>query len=139
VVGAFGISEVARPYSGQFSVYSIAAQSQWNVTPKSSFSAGLDLFNKGSLRTIYHELREQSRFAYTQVGVHGGWALGLGRGELLVQMGAYVYSPFPDESAAFHRLGMRYRAGKRMIFHVGLKSHWAVADHWEWGIGYRWH
>lgn len=139
VVGAFGISEVARPLSGQYSVFSVVGQVQWNVTPKSSFSAGIDLFNKGSLQTIHEELRGKDRIDHTQVGIHGGWALGFGRGELLLQMGAYAYSPYPDESPLFHRLGMRYRSGKKLMWHVALKSHYAVADHWEWGVGYRWH
>ena len=139
VVAAFGISEVARPLSGQYSAFSLNAQTQWQVTPKSSFAAGIDVFNKGSMRTVHPELRDQQRIAHTQFGVHGGWALGFGRGELLLQMGAYVFTPYPDESPLFHRLGMRYRIGDRWIAHVGLKSHWAVADHWEWGFGYRWH
>jgi hypothetical protein len=139
VVGAFGVSEVARPLSGQHSVYSMVAQVQWHVTPKSSFSAGMDIFNKGSLSTIHPELKEMDRIDHTQIGVHGGWALGFGRGELLLQMGAYVYSPYPDESVLFHRLGMRYRSGDHLVWHIALKSHYAVADHWEWGIGYRWH
>lgn len=139
IVGSFGFSEVAKPLSGQYSVYSLVAQIQWNVTPKSSFAVGLDVFNKGSLRTIHAELAYEPRLAYTQLGAHAGWALGFGRGELVLQMGAYAYSPYPDESPVFHRLGMRYRAGERLMLHVGLKSHWAVADHWEWGVGYRWH
>ncbi len=139
IVGAFGISEVARPLSGQYSVYSIVGQMQWQVTPKSSFAAGVDMFNKGSLRTIHSELVEKDRLQYTQIGAHGGWALGFGRGELLLQMGAYVYTPYPDESPLFHRLGMRYRTGDHLVWHIALKSHYAVADHWEWGVGYRWH
>jgi hypothetical protein len=138
IVGAFGISEVGRPLSGQFSVYSVVGQTQWQVTSRSSFSAGFDIFNKGDLRTLYPELEDRGRLSHTQFGLHGGWALGFGRGELLLQMGAYAYTPKPDEDIVFHRLGMRYRIGRSLMAHVALKSHWAVADHWEWGIGYRW-
>lgn len=138
VVGAFAISEVGRPLSGQYSVYSVIGQVQWAVTPKSSIAAGLDIFNKGSLVTNHPELKDQSRLQHTQAGLHGGWALGFGRGEIMVQMGAYVHSPFEDESPLFHRLGMRYRSGDHVVWHIALKSHWAVADHWEWGVGYRW-
>ncbi len=138
IMGAFGICEVARPQSGQYSAYAVMGQMQWGISPRSSWAVGADVFNKGTLLTRHPELRESSRLAHTQLGLHTGWSLGLGRGELLVQMGAYVYTPFPDESAFFHRLGMRYKPGRKLLLHVGLKSHWAVADHWEWGIGYRW-
>jgi hypothetical protein len=138
VVGAVAVSEVARPLSGQYSVYSVVGQAQWQVTPKSSLAAGLDIFNKGDLLTLYPELGDRGRMAHTQLGMHGGWALGFGRAELLVQMGAYLYTPHPDEDVVFHRLGMRYRSGRHLLWHIALKSHWAVADHWEWGLGYRW-
>ncbi len=138
VVGAFGISETARPLSGQYTAYSINGQRQWQVSRKSHVMAGADLFNKGTLVTIHPEMKERDRAAYTQVGVHGGYALGFGKGELFLHMGAYVYSPVKDEAPVFHRLGCRYRTGEHLVWNVSLKSHYAVADHWEFGVGYRW-
>src|SRR5690606_33873113 len=99
---------------------------------------GLDLFNKGSLASVDPELADGDRWALTQLGVHGGYALVLGRGELFLQMGVYVHSPVPDEEPVFHRIGGRYHSGRRLVWHMALKSHYAVADHWEFGAGYRW-
>ncbi|MBP6643293.1 MAG: acyloxyacyl hydrolase [Flavobacteriales bacterium] len=138
IVIAGSVCEVARPESGTHSVFSLIGNVQWRVTRKSSFGCGFDVFNKGTLGTLYPELLEKPRTAYTQVAVHGGYALGFGRGELLFQMGAYAYSPKPETSIVFHRFGMRYRIGKHLLAHVSLKSHYATADHWEFGIGYRW-
>ena len=138
VVTAFGINETARPLSGQHSVFVVTGQVQWRLTRKSSVATGIDLFNKGTLATLHPELEVQSRLYYTQLGVHGGYALGLGRGEMMFQIGMYAYSPMPDESLFFHRVGLRYRFGKHLVAHVALKTHYAVADHWEFGLGYRW-
>lgn len=138
VVGAFGVNEAARPLSGQFAAFSVVAQHQWRITPKSLLMAGADLFNKGSLMTIRPELRGRERLELTQVAAHGGYALLFGQGELFFHMGAYVYTPAPDEAMVFHRLGVRYRTGRHLIWNVALKSHFAVADHWEFGVGYRW-
>lgn len=138
VVGAFGINETGRPLSGQHSVGVLVGQVQWRVTRKSSVAVGVDVFNKGSLVGLRPELADRSRSGLTQLGMHGGYALGLGRGELLLQMGAYLHSPAPDEAAVFHRLGMRYRVARHWIAHLALKSHFGVADHWEFGFGYRW-
>lgn len=138
VVGAFAMSETGRPESGQYSVYSVIGQVQWRLTKKSGVCAGVDLFNKGALGTLYPELKEESRMAYTQAGVHGGYALLFGRGELMLQMAYYVYTPKPEAEKFFHRLGCRYTVGKHLVAHVGLKSHYAVADHWEFGFGYTW-
>lgn len=138
VVGAFGVNESVRPLTGQHTVFSLVAQRQWTVTPRSAFAAGMDLFNKGTLRELAPELAERPRTACTQLGVHGGYALLLGRGEVFLQMGAYVFSPAPDEAPVFHRLGGRLRMHKHWMGSIALKSHYAVADHWEFGIGYRW-
>lgn len=139
VVGAAGINETGRPLNGQHGVGALVAQAQWRVTRKSSFAAGIDVFNKGSLAGLRPELAGRGRAGLTQLGVHGGYALGFGRGELMLQMGAYLYTPAPDEAAVFHRLGMRYRVARHWIGHLALKSHYGVADHWELGFGYRWH
>ncbi len=137
VVAAFK-SETARPLSGQYSVFSLVGQRQWQVSVKSHLMGGIDIFNKGSLVTAHPEMKDRDRAEYTQLGVHGGYALGFGRGELYLHMGAYVYSPVEDEAPVFHRIGVRYRTGKHLIWNVSLKSHYAVADHWEFGLGYRW-
>lgn len=138
VVGAFALNETARPLSGQYGVVSVSGQRQWQVSPKSHLMAGIDLFNKGTLATVHPEMKERARIEYTQLGVHGGYALGFGKGELFMQMGAYVYTPVEDESIFFHRIGVRYRTGKHLVWNLSLKSHYAVADHWEFGLGYRW-
>lgn len=138
VVGAMFWSETGRPESGQFSVYSVIGQVQWRITRKSAVAAGVDVFNKGALRTDHPELEAKGRAALTQAGVHAGYALLFGRGELFMQMGAYVYTPVPEQAAVFHRLGCRYRIARHLLAHMALKSHYAVADHWEFGFGYRW-
>jgi len=138
VVGALFWSETGRPESGRHSVYSLIGQVQWRLTRKSAVAVGVDVFNKGALRTDHPELADDGRAALTQAGLHAGYALLFGRGELFLQMGAYVYTPVPDQAAVFHRLGCRYRIGRHLLAHMALKSHYAVADHWEFGLGYRW-
>ncbi len=138
VVVAFGMNETARPLSGQYTVYTATAQRMWQVTDKSLLMAGADVFNKGTLATVHPEMRGKGRGDYTQLAIHGGYGLRFGRGELFLHMGAYLYTPVPDEAPVFHRLGCRYRTGDHLIWNVSLKSHYAVADHWEFGIGYRW-
>jgi hypothetical protein len=38
----------------------------------------------------------------------------------------------------YQRIGIRYRTGRHLLWNMSLKSHYAVADHWEFGVGYRW-
>lgn len=138
VVAAGFVHERGKPNGGQHSVFVAISQMQWRLTPKSAVAAGVDVFNKGSMDNEEGTLRDRGRLARTQLGVHGGYTLVFGRGELLMQMGAYLLTPVPDESLLFHRMGMRYHPGRRWVLHMALKSHFAVADHWEFGLGYRW-
>lgn len=137
-VGACAVNETVRPLSGQYTVFSLVGQRQWQLTSKSNVMVGMDVFNKGTLATVYPEMKERDRIAYTQFGLHGGYALGFGNGDLFLHVGAYVYTPVEDEAPVFHRLGCRYRTGRHLIWSIALKSHYAVADHWEFGLGYRW-
>ncbi|MBK9149285.1 MAG: acyloxyacyl hydrolase [Flavobacteriales bacterium] len=138
VVAAFGVSESGRPLNGQYSVYALSADASWRVGGKGALGGGIDLFNKGDLATVLPGLEGKSRAALTQAGAHAGGSLLLGRGELLFQFGGYLYSPAPDDAPVYQRTGMRYRLGKRLLASVCLKTHFATADHWEFGIGYRW-
>lgn len=138
IVGAFGVSESGRPLNGQHTVYSLTGQVQWRVGRKGTVGCGADVFNKGALATVHAELADSDRGELMQVGVHGSGSLLFGRAELFLNAGAYVYTPVPDEAPLFQRLGFRYRSGKHLLWNVSLKSHYAVADHWEFGVGYRW-
>lgn len=138
VVGAAGMSESGRPLNGQRSVFSLCAEGSWRAGRKGAWSAGIDVFNKGDLPTVNDRLAGSGRAALTQLGVHGGGALLMGRGELLFHFGAYVLTPVPDDAPVYQRLGARYRFGRHLLANISLKTHYATADHWELGLGYRW-
>jgi hypothetical protein len=138
VMGALGASESGRPLNGQRLVGVVTADASWRRGRKGAWGVGIDVFNKGDLATLHAELADTPRIALTQAGVHAGGSLLMGRGELLFQFGAYVYSPVPDDANVYQRLGARYRFGRHVLAGLALKTHFATADHWELGIGYRW-
>ncbi|MBK9176955.1 MAG: acyloxyacyl hydrolase [Flavobacteriales bacterium] len=138
IIGAVGLSENGRPLNGQHSVWTLCGDASWRLGRKGAWSAGIDVFNKGDLRTADEDLKEGDRLALTQLGVHGGAALLLGRSELLFHFGAYALSPIDDDAPVYQRIGGRYRIGRHLIASGSLKTHFATADHWEFGIGYRW-
>jgi hypothetical protein len=138
IIAAAGINEAGAPYSGQRSVFVLQGTRSWGLSRRSVLSVGVDVLNKGTLAIVQPQLGDRSRAGLTQLGVHGGYALLFGRGELFMQLGAYVYTPAPDRQPMYQRIGMRYRSGRRLLWNISLKSHSAVADHWEFGVGYRW-
>ena len=138
VVGALGLSESGRPLNGQRTVLSLSAHLSWRKGRKGALGAGVDLFNKGDLPTVHAELAGKPRAAFTQLGIHAGGALLFGRAELLLHFGAYALSPVPDDAPVYQRIGARYRIGRHLLAGISLKTHFAAADHWELGLGYRW-
>lgn len=138
VVGALGMNESGRPLNGQYSVYSLSGDASWRVGLKGSLGTGVDVFNKGNLSTVHDGLEGDPRSAFTQLGLHGSGALLMGRGELLMHFGAYVHTPVPEERPVYQRFGVRYRIGRHLLASICLKTHFTTADHWEFGLGYRW-
>ncbi|HRH38258.1 MAG TPA: hypothetical protein PK760_07930, partial [Flavobacteriales bacterium] len=138
VIGAIGFSETGRALNGRSPVASFVADASWRKGHKGALSAGIDVFNKGDLVTVNPSLADASRASLTQMGVHGGGALLMGRAELLLQIGAYIITPVPDDAWSYQRIGGRYRIGDHLVAGIALKTHFASADHWEFGIGYRW-
>lgn len=138
VVAAGGVSESGRPLNGQKGVLSLSGDASWRVGRKGAWCVGADVFSKGDLDTVHEELAGASRARYTQAGVHGGGALLMGRGELLFHFGAYALTPVADDAPVYQRIGGRYRIGRRLLASICLKTHFATADHWEFGLGYRW-
>ncbi len=138
VVLAGGVSESGRPLNGQRAVASLSCDASWRRGGKGAWSLGADVFSKGDLGTADEALDARGRAAFTQVGAHAGGALLMGRGELLLHFGAYLYTPIADDSFVYQRLGGRYRIGRHLLASACLKTHFATADHWEFGIGYRW-
>lgn len=138
VVGAVGVNERGRPLNGQYTVYMLTGQVQWRLGRKGTVGGGADVFNKGSLVSGEPDLMDKGRLALTQFGLHGAGSLLFGRAELFANAGVYLYTPVPDDAPLFQRLGVRYRSGKHLVWNISLKSHYVTADHWEFGLGYRW-
>jgi hypothetical protein len=138
VTAAFGVHEVDGFPGEKRPVIAVTADRSHRFTRKSAWMVGLDLFRKPSLELLHPEWERKSAMQPLQLGIHAGYALCFGRAEIFLQTGGYVYTPVDDQLALFNRLGCRYRSGKHLLLHLGLKSHMAMADHWEFGAGYRW-
>ncbi len=57
---------------------------------------------------------------------------------VLLNPGFYIYKPAEDTPDFTGRLGMRYAFKNNLTLMFAVKHHWfALADYFEWGIGYR--
>jgi hypothetical protein len=71
-----------------------------------------------------------------QAGIHAGLYPTYSKIIIVVQCGVYVYSSYNKYADFYSRIGFRYKIYKNLLFNMTLKSHYAIADYIEWGIGY---
>jgi len=97
----------------------------------------MDGSNRKTLSQILE--KELTPFQTTQIG----WQLGYGfwgNAQLaaFVQQGVYLYSLENLEGKLYQRIGIRRIMNEHLQFTASLKTHFAQADHLEFGILYLW-
>ena len=137
----FGAASVKQIYPADGETYfaaTISGTRSWQLTRKSAFGGGFDVFYDNSL---YYKIEDkndtiQSDFDAVRIGIHGGYEMIFSKISLVINMGVYLYSQY-YESNMYHRFGLRYQLPRNLFATVNIKSHWGKADFAEFGIGYR--
>jgi len=77
------------------------------------------------------------RSYFIKLGFHLSHELVFGRYSAIVQMGAYLINNVESDGPIYHRLSSRCYINDNLFLDVGFKTHWAVAENFEIGIGYQ--
>lgn len=106
---------------------------------KSYWGYGLDVFyeeaNKYDLQTYEHI--ESPTFSQTmQTGIFLSYLLQAGKVNYVVEQGIYLHNRYKEDGLLYHRIGTQYLLSPRLKFNATLKTHFAVADHFEFGLTY---
>lgn len=120
-------------------ISSFVADYSYSVSPKYSFGGGLDFFYDATLGITKENRNEgisQSE-DFIQAGAHLGFTVRYNRLNIVFQAGHYLYATYLKYSPVYSRIGLRYVLAKNIMLNFTLKSHLAIADFIEWGIGYR--
>ncbi len=136
--GALGVNQVevkgkiyiAQNYSG--TLYT-------NVRNTHKFGAGLEICYNPANRYVLEldSIPLSSDFLNTQVGFKMAYCYNAGRMSFPVEMGCFLYSKFKEDGLFFHRIGLRYYFKNNFVALFTLKTHWAIANYFEFGAGYR--
>jgi hypothetical protein len=121
-------------FSNTFGVnyyYNVRNTHKWGA----GFDVDYDLQNEYHLKTSGHPA--QSWLDLVQLGVKACYAYNIGRVSLPIEMGYYAVSKPKEDGPIFHRIGIRYYCKNGLMFNFTMKSHWAVAAHFDYGLGYR--
>jgi len=110
-----------------------------NIRNTHKLGAGLEFcYNPGNLYMLKRDsVPISSDLQNIQAGLKLVYSYNAGRLSFPVEMGYFFYSKFTDDGSFFHRIGMRYYFKNNFVALITLKTHWAVANYFEFGAGYR--
>lgn len=135
---AGGMKKVYPPYGVPYYIASITGQHFMPLARKSFWGMGADVIYDNSLSARLRDLKNENATSADnfRAGIHGAYLLQVGSLGLQFNMGFYLHNQWKDDGNFYHRIGMRYDLKKYFLL-VNLKTHYARADYFETGIGYR--
>ncbi|RMG82981.1 MAG: hypothetical protein D6707_01850 [Bacteroidetes bacterium] len=135
-----GVKEIYPLSRRKFPVMSLNVNYNWNYTPKSIVSAGLDLYHNSSYKTIFEN--DSTMELKNYIGIEPSVVLGFGKifgkTQFQFQTGFYLYTYLPRFMNMYQRISIRREIIPALFFDLSLKSHLFVADYIGFGIVYNW-
>jgi hypothetical protein len=136
---AIGLNESEPPGGPKYFANDIAINYYYNRGNTHKLGAGFDIAYE--TQNAYHLKNSgdpaKSWTDILQLGVKLCYAYNIGRISFPIEMGYYAISKPKEDGSIFHRIGIRYFCKNGLMLNFSLKSHWAVASHFEYGLGYR--
>lgn len=139
-----GLNESEIIGSGLYPFYVISGYTDKRIGRKSALQLGTDIFISPFLKEFikYYNINFPDEPTYNpnkigRIGVFAGHELFLNKVSMIVQVGYYVYYPFPYEARYYERLGLKRYFGDKWFAAVSLKAHAANAETVEFGVGIR--
>ncbi|PBQ33626.1 hypothetical protein CNR22_18200 [Sphingobacteriaceae bacterium] len=125
----------------ELKAYVVSVSYQRNVRNTHKWSAGIDLFLDENYAYDYENRfgNKPKGIDATRMSLRLGYSYNVGRISFPIELGYYAFqkvSPGPD-GAVVSRIGVRYYDRSGIVAHFGLRTHFAVAYDFEYGLGYR--
>ncbi|HWY36887.1 MAG TPA: acyloxyacyl hydrolase, partial [Nitrosopumilaceae archaeon] len=139
-LAAFGINEIEPPGGSKYLAQTYILGYYYNLRNTHKFGGGLDFYYGGAVvQEIYQQdsIKYSNKLKYVQVGAKFSYCYNVGRTSFPVEFGYYVSTPYKGDGMFFHRIGVRHYTQNNIILNFSLKTHWAVASYFEFGLGYR--
>jgi hypothetical protein len=138
-LAAMGAKELNPPGSATYGVGIFTGDWHHGVSRKSKVGIGTDLFidNSVSKRLAEDAIYVSGLEASARWGMHVSYGLQVGKCSGYFQTGYYLYTKIKNDGNIYSQLSLRYQVTKHIFGCFNLKSHYAKADYFEYGIGYK--
>lgn len=135
----YGMKE-KNPVGGELhEVYSLSYSASRLVTFKSRVGLGMDMFYNSAYKgELNGNGQVIERFGQVfQLGFSVLYAVQVSNFSIIMNPGYYVVTDYIEDGYVYSRFGARYVWKDHYMLNISMKTHFAVADHVEYGIGYR--
>lgn len=136
LMGIFSLKQVYPVGSTVYPIGGIRFFVQKMIGEKSGFGLNADLMYNSSLKSYVRDYTITSWDVF-QIGLMGHYTLKLDRLEFQFGVGAYLKNKVNENGWVYSRLGLQYIWDSGFLANLGLKTHYAKADYFELGFGYR--
>lgn len=140
VFSSFSLKNIEIQNNNRYPIVSVIGDGVRQVSRKIVLGAGLNLsYNQSiteQLSLLDSEYEKNPNDNY-RAGIHGSFGLKIGRNYFMLQQGIYLKTPPNFQGLFYHRLTSRFYVHRNIYASFSLKSHFAVADYFEFGLGYR--
>ena len=132
----FNQKQIASPILKTF-VYSFAYQC--NLRNSHKYVLGIDVFYDQNYLIDYENVFKNKAQGIDQLrmSIKLGYSYNVGRLSFPFEVGYYFFQKTNPDELIVNRLGVRYYSKTGLIAHFGLRTHFAVAYNFEYGLGYR--
>lgn len=139
IVANTGLKEIPPVEGPKYMVINLAYNIIKPISNKSNYGFSADFFYNSSLEALIEKNDNvpASTADNFRAGISAMYGISVGKLMLSVHMGGYILPRYTDNGFLYHRINSRYSINKKLFFNLGLKSHWAVADFIEMGVGYK--
>lgn len=141
LIGGGGMKGISPPDGKLFPALSLMGLASKRVSDKSALGIGPDLEWNSTLRRVISEDgsdgEELPSHYELRVGIKAAYTLVIERLRLIGQWGYYLKNEHEEEGPFYHRFGVRYDLDQGWVLNGTLRTHFAKADHFELGFGYR--
>lgn len=134
-----GLKEIAPPTGRKYSSFTLSYLRERHFTFKSAIGGGVDFMMNDAVRALRnrYENTELSPLQSSQLGLVISYGMYFHQFQFKIQQGIYVVRPYSGDGLLYHRVALRYPITPKLLVNLGLKTHFAKADHAELGLTYQ--
>lgn len=134
-----GLKQVYPVLGKQYFLSNLSATMLSHYKEKGSVGIVIDLFKDAS---IYNQMKYDTDSTNNdkinlQLGIGGVYEVAIHKFTIPLSAGFYIYNNYKELPVMYLKFGLNYYITEQIHVSFNLKSHYAKADYFSYGIGYR--